>query len=154
VALRPIIFFTLIVTAVACGRKPPYDGKSVAELEGMLRDVDPAVQAQGAFGLSRLGAEARGAVPALIEALSKDGLVRQHAALALGQIGPDAKAAVPALTDALHAPEWAVRRQAALALGHIGPDARTAIPALKKLSSDPHQLVRKSGQEALGKIQH
>jgi HEAT repeat protein len=136
----------------ACRAKAPYEGKGVAELEQMLRDPKPTVQAQGAYGLSRLGPEARSAVPSLVAALKKDSLVRQNAALALGQIGPDARAAVPALGDALGDSEWAVRRQAAIALGHIGPDARPAIPALQKVSRDPDPLVRKAAQQALKQI--
>jgi HEAT repeat protein len=148
-----MIPFALALTAGACRTKAPYEGKSVAELERMLHDPSPAVQAQGAFGLGRLGPEARSAVPALIDALKKDAIVRQNAALALGQIGPDAKEAVPALTEALTDSEWTVRRQAALALGHVGPEARRATPALKKLGADPDQLVRKAAQEALARIQ-
>ena len=142
----------LLVFLSACRAKPPYEGKSAAELEQMLRGPNPAAQAQGAFGLSRLGPEARSAVPALIAALKKDRLVRKNAALALGQIGPEARDAVPALSDALGDSEWAVRRQAALALGQIGPEARKAIPALQKVSRDPDLLVRQAAQKALKQI--
>jgi HEAT repeat protein len=136
----------------ACRAKPPYEGKSAAELERMLRDSNPAVQAQGAYGLSRLGSEARSAVPSLIAALNKDSVVRQNAALALGQIGPDARDAVPALCERLSDAEWPVRRQAALALGRIGHDAHQAIPVLQKLTRDPDPLVRKAAQDALRQI--
>jgi HEAT repeat protein len=136
----------------ACRAKAPYEGKGVAELERMLRDPSPAVQAQGAYGLSRLGPEARSTVPSLIAALKKDTVVRQHAALALGQIGPEARDAVPALKDALGDSEWTVRRHAALALGRIGPDARPAIPALHKLSRDPDPLVRQAALIALQQL--
>src|SRR5262245_25812829 len=47
------------------------EGKSVDELQKMLADADPEVQARGAFGLSRHGADARPAAPALIEALKR-----------------------------------------------------------------------------------
>ena len=136
-----------------CRGRTPHEGKSAAQLEAMLRSADPAVQAQGAYGLSRLGAGAQPAVPALTEALrSKETLVRENAALALAQIGPDAREAVRALTELLGDPEWTVRRQAALALGQIGPDARAAIPALIALTQDRDHLVRKAAQEALAKI--
>ena len=71
----------------ACSSKAPYEGKSVAELERMLHDSDPAVQTQGAFGLSRLGPEARSALPAL-EKLGRDPdhLVRKAAQEALKNI--------------------------------------------------------------------
>ena len=146
-----LILLALIFTS-ACRARAPYEGKSVAQLERMLRDPNPAVQAQGAYGLSRLGAEARSAVPSLIAALKMDTRVRQNAALALCQIGPDARDAVPALCEALGDSEWAVRRQAALALGKIGSEAQRAIPLLQRLSRDPERLVRKAAQEAIQQI--
>src|SRR5262245_6299677 len=121
---------------IACGGQPPYQGKSVAALEAMLHDSDPAVQAQGAFGLSLQGAEAQAAVRSLRSALESPHVaVREKAALALGQVGPGARDAVPALIAALADTEWTVRRQAALALGNIGADAQLAVPALEKLRS-------------------
>jgi hypothetical protein len=146
------ILIALVLALNGCRSKAPYEGRSVADLERLLRDPDPAKQVQGAFGLSRLGAKAQPAVPALIEALKKDALVRQNAALALGRIGPEAKEAVPALIDALRDSDWTVRRQAALALGQIGPEARQAVPALEKLARDPDKLVRKAAQEALTQL--
>src|SRR5262249_24324659 len=87
----------LLLALVGCRGQAPYEGKSAAELEQMLREPDPIAQVQGAYGLSQLGPEARAAVPTLTEALKSDNaLVRQNAALALGRIGPDARDAVPA----------------------------------------------------------
>jgi HEAT repeat protein len=144
----------LFVLALGCSHKPPYEGRSVAELEKMLADPSQAVRVQGAHGLSLHGAEARPAVPALAKALqSSDGLLRMQAALALEKIGPDAREAVPQLIVALDDPEWSVRRQAVLALGQIGPDARSALPALHRLQrGDPNGLVRKAVEQALPKI--
>jgi HEAT repeat protein len=140
-----------VLLLTGCGRgRPPYEGKSVAELERMLEGPDPAAQVQGAFGLGRLGAAARPAAPALMRALkSPDALVRQQAAGALGQVG--AEEAVPALAEALRDAEWSVRRQAAVALGQLGSPARAAEAALRKCERDPNALVRKAAREALGK---
>lgn len=136
-----------------CAGKAPHEGKSIAQLEVMLRDPDPARQVQGAYGLSRLGADAKPTLPALVERLQKGTvLVRDSAALALGKIGPDAKEAVPALTAALKDDEWTVRRQAALALGQIGPAARSAHEALKSLADDSNLRVREAAQIALKAI--
>jgi HEAT repeat protein len=148
----------LLVAAAAlapgCGKPAlPHEGKSVAQLERMLQDADPVVQAQGALGLSEHGPAAKGAAPALAELLhSPHSVVRQNAALALGKIGPEAREAVPALTEALDDADWTVRRQAATALGEIGPDARDALPALDKRARDPDPLVRKAAQAAREKI--
>jgi HEAT repeat protein len=145
---------TATALAVGCGTPAlPHEGKSVAQLERMLQDADPAVQAQGALGLSEHGPAAKGATPALAELLrSPHSVVRQNAALALGKIGPEARAAVPALTQALDDADWPVRRHAATALGEIGPDARDALSALDKHARDPDPLVRKAVQAARAKI--
>jgi len=134
----------LLLVLLGCGRKPPYEGRSVSELERMLDDPSPTVQVQGAYGLGLHGVEARPAIPTLIRALgSSRVLVRQQAAIALGQIGAADGEAVPALTAALRDPEWAVRRQAAVALGQIGPPARAAETDLRRCQRDPHTLSRK-----------
>jgi len=153
---RYLFGFFLALVTLSCRARAPYEGKNAVELEEMLKSADPAVQAQGAFGLSRLGPEAKAAVPALVRALkSSDTLARQQAALALGRIGPDAGSAVAELSEALNDPEWTVRRQAAQALGLIGTGARSALPALEKLlqGQEKHHLVRQEAQKALAAIQ-
>jgi HEAT repeat protein len=138
--------------ATSCGSKPPYEGKSVAQLEKMLQSADPSAQVQGAYGLSMLGLKARAAVPSLIEKLhSPNPLVRQNAAFALAKMGPEAAGAVPGLISLLSDTDWTVRRQAAMTLSAIGPPAREAVPALQKLESDL-PLVRKAAAEARSKI--
>ncbi|HSQ55264.1 MAG TPA: HEAT repeat domain-containing protein [Gemmata sp.] len=143
----------VVVLAAGCrgGKLPTFqdEGKSVADYRAMLSDRDPDVQARGAFGLSRLGPEARDAVAELVPLLkSPVALTRQNAALALAAIGADARDAVPALTEALRDAEWAVRRQAAIALGAIGAAAKPAVPALKRLESDPQKPVREAAKQA------
>jgi HEAT repeat protein len=142
-----------LLAAGACGRRPPYEGKDAAELAEMLRSEDPAVQVQGAYGLARLGPEAREALPALAAALkAPDVRVRQNAAAALAAIGPQAAGAVPALTETLGDPEWSVARQAAVALGAIGTAARPALPRLQKLTRSANRPLRQAAEEALKQI--
>ena len=62
-------FLGALLFAIGCHRAAPYEGRSVAQLSAMLRDSDPVVQTQGAYGLSRLGPEAKAAVPDLIQVL-------------------------------------------------------------------------------------
>jgi HEAT repeat protein len=153
--LPPLFLLTIVLLLTpGCGKKlAPYEGKSAAELEAMVKSGEEAKQLQGAFGLSRLGAEAAPAVPALREALqSPTASVRQAAAQALGKVGPAAVEAVPELTAALHDPQWPVRRQAALTLGELGPSAKAAKPELEKLRRDPDALVRKAAGEALKQL--
>ncbi len=119
---RAMVWLPLaLLLLMGCGRKPPYEGRSVAELERMLDDSNPTVQMQGAFGLSKHGAEARPAIPARSVRCNRP--IRCCASrrrLALGQIGAADGEAVPALAAALRDPEWTVRRQAAVALGRSG----------------------------------
>src|SRR5690348_4790731 len=65
-SLGSFIILGTALLAIGCQRRAPYEGKTVAQLSAMLRDPDPAVQTQGAYGLSRLGADAKAAVPSLI----------------------------------------------------------------------------------------
>ena len=68
----------------------------------------------------QLGAAARPAVPALVEALTDKSLgIRPTAAAALGEIGPDAKDAIPALTATLKEKDETVRTAAAEAIKKI-----------------------------------
>jgi HEAT repeat protein len=83
--------------------------------------------------LGDLGAEARGAVPALIDVVKdRTSHLRNEAVRALGHIGPEARTAVPALTDYLRetwaqdGPQRGDTVFAIVALGRIGPDARPA----------------------------
>jgi HEAT repeat protein len=80
------------------------DAAVPALIEG-LADPNPAVRAQSARALARMGPKGHAAVPALILALEDESAaVRVNAARALGQIGPDAQEAVPALIRALKDP--------------------------------------------------
>lgn len=76
------------------------DAVTPALAEALGNDQDPGVRTAAARGLSVAGAEAAGAVSALIDALQDEAPdVRQWSALALGRIGPEARAAVGALTE-------------------------------------------------------
>src|SRR5205809_7817803 len=94
---RLLLFLPLVVALCSCGRKLPQEKKSLDRLEAMLKDDDPKVQAQGAYGLSLDRDKSRAAIPALIDALrSKHAPVRQYAAPGLATAGPAAVRAVAA----------------------------------------------------------
>jgi HEAT repeat protein len=84
--------------------------------------------------LSKIGPEAKAAVPALIEAL-EDNKNRSLAANALGSIGSKAKAAVPTLIEALKDADWSIRVFATWALEQINtPEAQKALEEYEKQS--------------------
>jgi len=105
--------------------------------------------AQRAFKV--LGAEARSAVPALLEIASRNISPASHYAAidALGNIGPQAREAVPSLL------QWATNGgsqpfHAIIALGRIGAEPGTVVPFLTNALSDPN--VRPSAAFALGEF--
>lgn len=74
-----------------------------------------------AIGLSRLGPEARGAVPLLVATLErrKEANEGYSACMALAAIGRDAASALPALEAASRDPEKSVREAASYAIREI-----------------------------------
>jgi HEAT repeat protein len=153
---RTWMLVALALSGCSCRSQLPYEGKSVAEVEQMLQDERPDVQAQGAYACYQDADKARQLVPALTAALkSPNGLVRQYAAQALGKAGPEAATAVPVLTAALKDSRWKVQQEAAVALGKIGAAAKPAVPALTRLSGDTHldRVVREAAKKALQQIQ-
>ena len=115
-----------------------------------LKDKDTEVRTYSIALLRRAGAEARDALPELIEALAdQDILVRGQAAFALAGIGSPA---VPQLVETLKRPNIDARRLAVIALGKIGPQAELARPALTSLLKDPDAETRLYAAEALKKI--
>lgn len=108
---------------------------------------------QAAITISKIGAGAQAAIPALIEWLEDEQWhVRRAAATALTSMGPTAGPAVPALTKALADEEWQVRRVAAEAVAAIGPASKPAVPALIKLLGDEEWQARRAAAEALAAI--
>ncbi len=99
--------------------------ESAATLAAALGDELDANRRRAAEGLGEMGAAAAAAVPALIEAMSRDAsdTVRAAAALALGAIGPAARDAVPALARIATDAASPIRTQAGSALRKIDPEA-------------------------------
>jgi HEAT repeat protein len=127
-----------------------------AEVEGLikkLKSTDSDERRAAATALAELGAEAKGAVPALTAALKdKDLFVRRYAAQALGAIGADARKSVPGLRALLSDSRKEVREAAVVALGKVGgPEAVQALAAaVRDGANEPS--VRKKAAEALGAL--
>src|SRR5262245_64399420 len=96
----------------------------VTEATKKLKSTETSVRRQGAQELSEAGAEAKGALEALINALTKDEdrFVRTYAARAIGNVGVDAgKKGREALEGALNDDAAGVRLAAIKSLTKMGP---------------------------------
>jgi RNA polymerase sigma-70 factor (ECF subfamily) len=119
---------------LALGKLGPAAVPALAE--GLKDKEIVNVRIWAAWGLRRLGAEAKAAVPQLEAALQDEsGLVRVEVARALWAI-EEQKTAIPALIDLLAHKDPNTRWGAASALEGIGPKAKAAIPALLKTRKD------------------
>lgn len=119
---------------------------------GLLKDPDERVRHMAAMTLQNMGAKARPALPALIDALGDGSAdVRTTAATALRSFGADAAPAVPALIRALNDRESIVRLEAARTLGDVGAAAEPAVPTLIQVSK--LEFMRDAADDAVRKIQ-
>jgi HEAT repeat protein len=139
---------------------PARDSKDdVPALLKSLKNKDAKTRASAADELGHIGsiraADAKEAVPVLLEVLKKDknANVRKSAATAIGKMDPDPKEAVPALTEALKDKVTTVRVAAAGALQMMGPDAKDALEALKDAQQDKDRAVSRAAGMAIRAIQ-
>jgi HEAT repeat protein len=124
----------------------------------MINSEDHLDQERAAEVVTRMGVEAKAAVPALVAVLgrSPDGPTKEAVVEALGSIGPDAGPAVPVLMRMLsEKPD--IERQMTLisALGEIGPASEAAVPLIVESLRDPRddsQFLNVNAADALGKI--
>jgi HEAT repeat protein len=129
-ALVGLAFVTGISVLAGSDDATKIGGKSASDWVAVLRSDDLKARSDAFVALTLFDPAARGAVPALIDALDdarQD--VRIKAADALRSIGPDAVAAAPALARKLRirGPEIGIALSARDALVTIGP---AALPAL------------------------
>jgi HEAT repeat protein len=146
--VRPVAVGSLV------GLIGPDDKDVAGDLRGLLDDNDREVKRGTALALAKVGgAEAKPAVPILVELLGDDdATTRELAAAALGTAGEAAAEAVPALGKALSDRSPAVRRNAALALNHVGPEAGKVIRQLvRAMDKQEPKEVRQYAADALDK---
>lgn len=132
-----------------------YRPTDIQECIQALYSNDQEDRAAAGERLSEMGAEAKSAVPRLIEILESDPImsVRGEAAKALGNIGKPAAVAVPALIAFVKNLDGGIESAyAATALGNIGAQPETSVPALTAVlqSEDAHPTVRQLAARALG----
>lgn len=130
----------LCCTWLVAGEEP-----TLESLVAGVADPDPAVAVAAIDALDKVEPEPVGAVPALVQALSRDDEnVRWHAARTLSDIGPGAAEAVPALTKALDDSSPKVQAYSAFALGSIGKTAEPAVEKLIERAFDKEPLIRRA----------
>lgn len=157
-AMAAIVGLALLARASNCAAvEEPEKGvkkpRSVQELIEKVRDKKARVERWSAVSeLATLGAEAKAAVPALIDALAdEDQFLREGAAQALGKIGAEAKAAIPALKNALRDPQLFVGPEAGLALWRIA-EVPEAMDALLLFLMDQDHFIRGKTATCLAEI--
>jgi HEAT repeat protein len=109
----------------AGGQEPVSRGRPLSEWIADLKAAAPATRNAAAYEIASMGAAAKPAVPALIEALDDpDATVRFPVTVALGEIGPDAAAAVPRLKQMMFEEiNDEIAAAARRAIRHIQPSA-------------------------------
>jgi HEAT repeat protein len=127
---------------------------SIRVLTRVLREADPADQAEAATALASIAPGCRpDVIPALVEATrGRDARVRAKAAWALGRPDENSTLALSALISTLEDQDAEVRTQAAIALGNIRKFAAPAVEPLLKASRDKDRNVRVYAIAALGGV--
>jgi HEAT repeat protein len=136
---------------------PAYAKRVVPQLIEILRGEDESEQGDACSLIEKIGPDAGGAVPVLIDILEQSGdsetrsfsSAATAAMSALGAIGPAAAPATAALTNELSGLD---ARPAAEALGQIGPGAAAALPALVELSGSGDARLRSAVADAISCI--
>jgi HEAT repeat protein len=106
------------------------------------------------LGFRILGADARQAVPALVEIYERppSSSSQASAAAALSDIGPSASVAIPSLLRGTTNSDAAVRLCAVSALGSFQSEPETVVPALIRCLSDTNVSVRTIAARSLGQF--
>jgi len=106
--------------------------------------------------LCSLGSSARGAIPALRDAIRAakadapaEGIASPAVVFTLAKLGVDA---IPLLIELLDEPDSMFPRRVAQVLGEIGPAAKPAVPALTKALQNDDPFVRRDAACALWQI--
>ena len=130
------------------------------EVKQALLDIvqDPRIHTvvrYSAFsGLGRLGTNAPGVAPVLVDLLrrkNEDPSLRQAAIFTLEKLRPEPPP-VEALGEALRDPDVFVRRTAAAVLGRFGPAAKAALPQLQAALLDADSEVRLGAAAAIKEL--
>jgi HEAT repeat protein len=125
---------------------------AIVTLIDLLKDRDEFLAGQAALALSRAGANATEAIPALKEVLSANNSVSVFAAEALWKLEPGNKETMRALARALRSGNRLARLSATEAVARMGAEVKEVVPSLISALKDEDETVRESAADALQKI--
>jgi HEAT repeat protein/S1-C subfamily serine protease len=128
---------------------------SLPDLIAKLSSPDNTVRAEGAYGLGKLGPDARKALPELVKALGdKDSFVRRLVVDALRQIGSPTPNDLPDLLPFLESASPEARFYVLAALAALGHEkqAAPAATAVLKAAGDPDVGVRRQALRTIGSM--
>ncbi|MHB8974805.1 MAG: HEAT repeat domain-containing protein [Pirellulaceae bacterium] len=152
-ALAGASLLSLVAMSAWCQEQPKGPSLSVEEAIQALNSPNAVLQTQAAKVLVESGANAKPAIPIIIEILSRgEPVVRTELLFVLIELGPDAQEAVPVLIKLAASSDFHARYLTARALGGIGPAAQPGVPVLLNLLRDEVTSVRRRAAEALGNL--
>jgi hypothetical protein len=142
---------------------PTLVGAVPALARALEEDREPVVRLNCAIALTRLGGQAKPAVPALLRAVQDSRndtngkifyfTVQEIAALALGRASAGTAEAVPVLTQKLAGAHTSTSRAYYVrALGAVGPEARPCLDAIRSLLQDESPYLRQAAARAIERI--
>jgi HEAT repeat protein len=141
------------VAACACAdekKDAKYFGKTVGAWAAQLKSSDGAERLDAIGKLGLIGADAKSAIPDLVEAArNNDGTIGMFATNVLAWFGP---AGVPGLIELLVDEHKEVRREAARTLAGMGPTAKPAVDTLVECLKEDDKAMRQLAVHALGMI--
>ena len=131
---------------------PDADGH-VLELIGQLDSPTAETRKKAVRHLAWMGAEAKAAVPALLQVINDDEpVIRAFTAKALWSIEGRTEPVVSVFIELLSEPQPAVRQLAAYVLGTMGPKASEALPELRRAMKEQAGLTCIYLSEATARI--
>ncbi len=138
----------------AQNENPSADPKAAAAaLAKQLQDSDAGRRADAAQKLAKLGADARPAYAALVEALKdQEQSVREPALTAVVALKPT-PAELPVLRTALRDPSPELRIAASRALADRGQEAKSELVFLRVLTLDEDASVKEAAQKAVERVE-
>ncbi len=153
VGVAVLVFFSASALARAAAEavEPAQSQASITRWINELKSETPQARIAAADALGKCGAEAKGAVPALLEAATSGHPWMDTAMLAaVQQIGP---AAVPVLLDLLEKGNPDIRARAATALWLTDGDREQVLPVARKFAEDKDPRVSSMVERILKKYE-